>query len=306
MTTASKISTMRTPQAEFCFGTFVGLFLCLFFTGLTGCTRGSSLVAEVGTMKITEEDVALRQKVIQVYNPSEKRSLGKKQLIDAYTMAEVLRLWGMPISKDELLAEKDRMMKATMMPKKLAAIRKIFDNEEDFLKIFVLPALAKRKIYYDFFLRSEKVHEETLRQAKSYLAKLIEEKADFVTFAKKKKKEISFLKLNSQGLTWGDAQEAGQFTDESIPEIVKKIQKKQAFNSSQSVEKWEKDIVSQLQSGQVFDKVVDDETRYLVVRLYKKMDLERGHIFQTVAFKKRDYSEWLKQQKQKIRIKTYD
>jgi dephospho-CoA kinase len=279
--------------------------LLIFILPLSGCRRGSSLVAEVGTLKISESDVELRQKVIQTYNPNEKRELGQKQLIDAFVKAEILRLWDNPISQDELKAEKERINKSTMMPGKLEEIRNLFSTEKQYLKVFVLPVLAKRKIYYEFFLKSEKVHKDSLKQAKAFLAPLIKKPAQFEKLAEDNGKMISAFRLNAQGFTWGKANQPNFFKDKTTSEIYEQILSRQASSSSQHAKTWNDQIVKKLKNGEVFHEVVDDETRWLVVRLIKKQDMERGHLFQAVIFPKLDFAHWLKQQREKIDIKVY-
>src|SRR4051812_21484111 len=88
---------------------------------LTSCRLPwqSKVLLEVGSYKLTEQDIAYRQKIVQILYPGEKRpDFAVNQLTQAFTFAQIFAQNDQPIRDEHLIEEERRIQNEVQEPAK--------------------------------------------------------------------------------------------------------------------------------------------------------------------------------------------
>ncbi|NDC24824.1 MAG: hypothetical protein EBZ49_11970, partial [Proteobacteria bacterium] len=148
---------------------FIGMGLVSVLSFI-GCTR-NSVVAEVGSYKITKKEVSLRMKAMSVFSPQQNEKMSLEQLIRSYTLAEVMKNRGVKSFDASVEEEAKRIAETSKSNPKIAEVKKTFGRDEEaFMKLFVLPMMADRLAYLDGYLKDEGFHKKQKEKANSFLA----------------------------------------------------------------------------------------------------------------------------------------
>ncbi len=120
----------------------------------------------VGKYYITKEDVNLLKR-INVLQPGIDTSIAStitylKKTLFCMHLADSL---GVPITDSVLLWEKNRIDKNTHMPQRIDSIKKACGDSLTYLRLFVLPQLAQRWLYYHYY-RMDNLHSAIRDSAK--------------------------------------------------------------------------------------------------------------------------------------------
>lgn len=282
--------------------------------------RNRKTAAKVGDYAITVADAEYRDQVIRAYYP--KREIlsrgrrgkeGLNQLVRAMTSAEILNRYGVNITEEDLTKEEARIEKTTLLPDKLEEIQKIFEGDRDaYRRVFVLPAYAEREIYFGLFLRNPKIHSESLEAAGLFLKQALENKTPFRKLAASYELKAMLYSLSPEhGLKLERRKPLKNNKKISIPmersdppEGVKSsLEDSRKQVESNEARRWTEEVISHLRPGQVFDKVVDMRLHWGIVHYLGPSRSRPGiHDLEIVFIPKRDYEEWLKEEKAKIPV----
>lgn len=289
----------------------------------SGCTRPLGKVIKVNDLTITELDIEYRAKVARYYFPEYQGDINaaaKTQLINAFVLAEILKRNGRSLDEAALKVEADRIKSSTLMPEKLEQIRGLFGKDEaSYLKVYVLPVLAERTIFYDFFLHDPKVQEQSLQLAQNVLNELNAGNGDFAERMKSKAlKELLPADFRAQPFKFkvslkaglemvlddkDQAAPTGQQANQPPAKVTQKLEKAQAAQQNEEGKKWLTDVIRPLKQGQLYDKVVDRQEAWWVVRFVGR-DKADSDVFwmEGLSLPKANYEKWLEAEKQKIKV----
>ncbi len=271
---------------------------------LPACTK-SKVLARVGSLAITEEDVRLRDQVIQFYYPSTDGSHGLEQLKQSFLNAEILANNGMTVTREVLEKEADRIEKTTLMPDKLKEIKAIFGRSTDkYLHVYVLPTYADRVIYFEFFPSNHGIHAPRFNDANQYLQAAMKGKAPAVSSEVKKVKfrltpelGLDFIPVATvKGPRAPDARNApSEASAKGMPESVQK--KLQDAGQTRSVyQQWQEKIIPETQVSKYIPEVIDMGDHFLVAKRTKENE------FEGFLFPKENYEKWHEAEARKIKV----
>jgi hypothetical protein len=305
-----------------CWRLSIGILLMTLFIG--GCADKSKVVLKVGDYAITEGDVLYRQKVVKYYYPDYKgdtKEAARSQLISSYTMAAVLKSNGFALDDSAVKKEAERIKATSLMPEKLAEIRAIFgDDEAGYFKVYVLPVLAERSIFFEYFTKANHLHEATRAIAEKNLRLLAGEKTSFKKALQSKKfqqnnpdlkamRSFEFtvdLKAGIKALGVDEDAEkisnSGSVKGSEIPgQLAAKLENEADKAESEEGQRWLNEIIRPLKVGQVSPMVIDRGETWWIVRLAKKVS-DQKYLLEGLAFPKMAYEPWLDAEKKKIII----
>lgn len=283
-------------------------------TLLSACN--SPPVARVGDFEITREMAETREKVAKVYYPNEKTEVGLRQLVTAYTYAQIMKNYGKPVT-DEMIAQEDRRIDTeTRDPKTLAKVKAVFgSNHELYLKAFVLPTYVERTIHADFFLNLPGVQSEAKEKALRLRTEAAKRPSRLMALARKQGLTTNILRISqATGLEW-DSQKPErtrsgmQLIDQSkkSPEqmrIENEMRNGMVAAQKQEVDRWIREVAQVTPKGALFDKVADGGEAWLVVRSLGAENT-RGkprYRFEVVRVPRPVFFEWLDKERVKVKV----
>jgi hypothetical protein len=257
-------------------------FLVLVLLGALGWLYlQKPIAATVGETDIYLADAQARDRIVRLYFPEEKRAMGLFQLIKSAYHIEILKNNGVNFTPEQILQEEERIIKNSKNPDLLKQIREAFgEDHEAYLRVFVLPTLADRFIYFDFFLNDPGIHSESLAQARSFLEAL--QKSDKINF------RATALQLGWEPVS-----------------LVLRPNEEFAHGSAADVQVWRDKIISHLLPGQVFPEPISISDSWAVIHLQRQIQ-DREFQLEIVYFRKSSFPAWLKKEKQKISLKIKD
>ena len=297
-------------------------FYCSFLlVTILSCTPRSP-VATLGDYALTQKDIDCRDAVIHQSFPGEKRKLGLQQLIRSYQNVQILKNHQEEITAEKIKKEKERINKATLMPEKLDKIKSACGGEEakPYENAFIIPTLADRTIYYDFFLKNQAIHKESFVKATEWREKLTKTPQQFKALAKKENIPVSSLTVSlERGIEWKNMQKERERQEpknknanpppppnsKPVPlAIQKQLEEKQQKQISHEGAKWINEIINPLKPGQISPQIIDQSEVWLVVQYLKPSKKEKDSFqLQAAVFPKKDYGAWLETERSKVTVK---
>lgn len=294
----------------------------LVLSVLVGCTcakekvdrrpTSDETVLKVGRFELGELDFWLRRRVEEEYftEKVDHAKIARKNLIRAYTYAEILARHGHGITQDRLKQESAFIRSTTQRPQTMARIDAIFaGDEKKFRKVFVLPAIARQILFAEFFQNSSKIHQQTHLAADKFLREARQSPDRFRELAKEQGGELtSFSVSQQQGVFRNEdyLPKGGQeFQGAGHPNA--KSPEFRAANPDYRVEegtRWVEEVISPLRQGEVHRKVVDYPEELMVVR-YKSKD-GPAYELEAVRFPKKDFQTWLDEQIKLVPVKKVE
>lgn len=272
-------------------GVYVGFFM-------------DPVLARVGTTKIYRSDVKFRDQIIFLSFPNEKRSMGLHQLIKSATNFEILKNHGISFPDTVIDLEEARIDRDTRSPEQLQKIKNIFgDDKQAYRRVYVLPTLVDRVIYFEFFLTDEKIHGASMRQAMDLISKLRGHEAGFRDVATSNGFRVQKLTVSlKDGVTWdlpklpGEPPKAPQA---DTPSIIP------TESANEEAKKWYELFIQNLKVGEVAAIPISYGNDLLVAHYLKN---PRSSVFnlEVAVLPKLEFGPWLEQEKAKIKIDVYD
>jgi hypothetical protein len=285
------------------------LFLLLSVL-LSACDREGGVVAQVGQFTISRQGVAWRDIIHRLYFPRDVRELGLEELVHAYTAAQILINNGYPITPEVIEAEEWRIQQTTLMPEMLARIKSVFQgNQDGYRRVFVLPTLVERVIYYELFLHDPQAQAKSLDKAEQLLVNAGKNLCNLRCLAEGARYNFStFTVALSRGIEWHDPVQAPKDQAASplagMPKkVTAALNKNNKIQSQEVAERWIKEIVAPLKPGELCEKAIDLGEEWLVVRLLgptpHKTD---SYELEYVSIPKDPYEPWLQSESEKVPI----
>jgi hypothetical protein len=292
----------------------LGYWPALLFLLSVSCSWDPKAL-QVGDYILRRSAVECRDAVITASFPEDKRKLGRDQLLQAYRHVQILKNFGREITLDQINAEKERVNQSTLTPQKLAQIKQACggENSKAYEAAFLVPSIADRLIYYDFYLKTPGLHQESLLKAQKWKEKVATLPSQFESMAKQENVPISSFKVSlKKGLELHRAPaKSGNQIKETllsdhppIPHLIdSKFKQERDALLSQEGKKWIDEILNPLQPGQISEQVVDQGELLLVVKYLKPTPFQKdSYEIQAAVFPKRPYNEWLETEKQKVKL----
>ncbi len=292
---------------------FIVLTLLLAKPRIKAWTYSHVTVAQVGDYKITAQDIAWKNAVIQVYYPQESRDVGLQLLTGTYTTAQILKNNGHEITEEILKKENERIDRDTLRPEVLATIKGIFEGDEKgYLRIYVFGVYAERTIFYDFFMHSESIHAASKQVAQEFLQRVLATPSRFNEEAKKSSlKSAPFTVSLSSGLVWESESKKQKPSGPKIIDASKTpadLQLKFDANApppavSEEGQRWIKDVVATTEPDHLFLQVIDQGEYWMVARyLGKHKSKKDAYLFESVTFPKADFGKWSAEQTALVKV----
>lgn len=260
---------------------------------LAGCTK-KDLAAEVGDYKILKSDVDKKNQVIRLYFPDETRDLGLNQLIDSYVNAAILEKYGKKITPENVTEEEVRIEKESQMPDVLKKIQDIFgSNKEAYRRVFVIPVIADRMIYFELFSKEKSFHKDSLERAARLLEKAQSHPEKMNDLALEDKLPLMTLKLKKEGPNYILKSISPDGKDETSP-------------LANEGNKWHQEIVTTTQPQKIYKNVVDMGSNWMIVKNDGKVKgSQADYNLSVLVVPKEDFSRWLQKEREGIKIKKY-
>jgi hypothetical protein len=284
------------------------LFL-LLPVSLSACDR-DAVIVQVGQFTITRQDVAWRDAIHRLYFPWDERKLGLEELVHAYTAAQILMNNGYPITPNVIEAEERRIQQTTLMQERLARIKSVFQgNQDGYRRVYVLPTLVERVIYYNFFLHDPKAQAESLDRAEALLAKAKQDPLGLARLAKEPGLSCSTFTVSlSDGIRWHhpdpDKKDKAAPPLGTIPAKVREgLKRNETTEAQKDAGRWFKEVISPLKPGEVYGKVIDYGEEWLVVRFLGRTSQPKdSYELECIALPKDPYDPWLECESKNVRI----
>lgn len=289
------------------------LGLVFFYLGVSivSCTK-KPVLFKIGRYTLTEQDAKYRQQVALLYYPQEKDSnLGLNQLKKAFTYAEILNLNGHLLTEEILTSEELRIQQSSRDLITLKKIKDIFkDDVASYQKVFILPTYVERVIYYDFFLKSAQIHEDSRKVALEFYNQTKLDPKHFSVVASKLGLKVNNLSLSrANGFQWLNKKTANvenkliDISQSSLKLLQMRVQlEEEAKNADdREIERWISEIAIITKPGQLVNKIIDHGDVWMIARYIGVFGQTGKHKFEIVKFPKKEYSLWLTEQSDKIK-----
>jgi hypothetical protein len=272
------------------------------------------VIVTVGDYTITEKDKNLRDQVQRVFYPQDPNSYGKDQLVTAFTYAQILKNNGHEITEALLRAEEMRINQNTKAPEVLQKIRDLFKGDEEaYKKVFILPTYAERTIFYDFFNKSPKAHEQSLKNVQQVFQQLQTAQSSFPDVAQRLRLTYKTFTLSKEkGMEWEQDKQVGKdqpaalvdLTTQAPAEIQQHIAEHAESRSLESARYWIDNIIGHMKAGEVAQAPVDFEQAWLVVQYVKLIGKDK-FLMGAIFIPKDNYENWLENERSKIGVQQY-
>lgn len=259
------------------------------------------VLAQVGSVKIRQNDVAYRDQLIRLSFPNEKRSMGLEQLIKSAVNYEILKNYGLEVPRSAIEAEETRIDRDSKKPEELQKIKNIFGPDKDsYLRVFVLPTLVDRVIYYEFFLNDEEVQSEAMKKAMALIQKSRGSEEQFQKLAASQALNVRKLTVSvEKGLDWHMPRPLRPPTSSSAKKAKPPVA---GLPANEEVKKWQELFLDKIKVGEVAPFPISYANYLLVARLKAKPTPTQYEL--EVAFvPKLEYGPWFDKEKEKISIK---
>ena len=281
-------------------------------------------VFKIGDTKFYRKDIHLKDEISRLYYPEKTEKTGRKELIKSYSNLEILKNNGYLINEKMVLAEEERINQQTKNPVMLQKIKDLFKGDMDsYRKIYVLPVLVDRAIYYDFFTNNLTLQNDSLQRANDFISQVESKGGNLEDEAKKSNLNIGRIIIDEKkGLIQADnnfkpvQMDAPQMTmPAGMPESqfpsdmdgrLSMPKRKVKNNADPTAEEWNNTVLRYLKEGQIAPKPVNSEESWFVIKLNK---IERKNPYhyrvEVVSVPKNNFFEWRENEAKKVPLKTF-
>ena len=272
------------------------LGLILVVLSSFSCTAHPEDVAVVGEVTITAQDVAYRQAVSAVRaGESLPAHLALLQLIEEALMAEVGRTYGVVVSSEMLAEEAERVQETSRDPQTLARIRAVFNDDETAYQRVVLEPILVNQLLHARFSLGHDIQTEPLSRAKEVLAAAQIAPTSMPELAEKYGGEFRQLQIINGRLSSGEEPRE----DEILPELDQYNLEYPDYDQ-QFVEQ----VVAGLEAGELHPNVVEDRSRFMVVRSISRNG--EDVLLETITIPKMAFDPWFQTHSQFVKIVVFD
>lgn len=267
---------------------------------------------QVGDYTIKSNDTKFKDKINNIFYPNNKESYGLSQLEKSFVYAQILKNNGLEITESMIRQEEMRINQNTKDPERLKEIQKLFgDDIESYRKVFILPTLAERVLYYDYFSNNPKAQEKSIAKANAVLTEIKNGKKNFKAVAQEMSLGYQvFTASKNDGIIYLNQPETYE-QDSGIKDISKKqqvplnIQKQldeeRKLQTIELAKFWIDKIAPSVKPGQIVEPPINFGETWIIARYSKRIN-SNTHQFETISIPKDNFDEWLRAEKEKIKI----
>lgn len=292
------------------------IFLVLFTMLIVGSFvfyQKKNFVLTVGEYNLTSTELNYRSQVNRIYYPDYQGNIeasSLEQMRKAFTKALIMKKYGMEITDELLVNEKERIQASTRDPKMLEKIQKIFGSDDlGYLKVFVLPTLVDRAIYYNLFLNNSEIHLENKKKAQIYLEAVLTGKVKFGdalnTITPRQESAQVSEKLGFEFKNDHSKTTQLQEQDAKIPANIKKhLDETRIKKIASDYTYWSDLLVKNPTVDSLIPTVIEFDSYFMVGKI-KTLNNKNGKIDSAIdllVFDKQDFGAWL--QEQETLVKT--
>jgi hypothetical protein len=285
------------------------LLLVAAIPALGAPQASKKVVARVGSYTLTESDLAYRKLVNKVEGFEGDKDYALKQLVDAYTYAQILANQGWKITDETLKEESKRIDRNTQAPKKLAEVKQIFDEDpEAYLRVYVLPTYSERVIYYEFFTMNPAIHDVSKRAPRAFVNDVVKRPQEFSKVAERRKLAVNRFTVSKRSGIRAESNPDADNLAHRVPLPNKRVlaeepeAEKPTEQMMEEGKRWVDEIVRSLKPGQVFPKVIESQESWLIAR-YVGPIADDLYQFEGVSFPKASYEQWLEKEKKRVKVR---
>ena len=274
----------------------------------------TSYVLEIGDLKITKEQLALRQAHANIYYPgSGTPEVALAQLIQGLLAAELMKKQGVVLDKATWLAEEERIDKQTRDPATLAKIKFIYgQNHDDYLYVGILPDFAQSRIF-KLYRSSPQFAEVTRKDAAQFLDEAERNPAMFAALAEKHGSKARRMRVDpKKGMSpiseTKKESESGNFKDASP-----KGEQEMRLRAEMEAQSGEREIeaaksllarLSDLPEGSLYKNTLEAPESFETVRLVRR-NTDGSADVEMASFPKPDFGRWFWDEAGKIPVKIH-
>lgn len=275
----------------------------------------SGSVLEIGELKITKEQLALRQAHANIYYPgSGTPEVALAQLIQGLLAAELMKKQGVALDKATWLAEEERIEKQTRDPATLAKIKFVYgQNHDDYLYVGILPDFAQSRIF-KLYRSSPQFAEVTRKDAAQFLDEAEKNPAMFAALAEKHgSKARRMLADPKKGMVpvaeAAKVSEAGGMKDASP-----KGEQEMRLRAEMEAQAGEREVeaakgllarLAALPEGSVYKNTLEAPESFETVRLIRR-NTDGSAEVEMASFSKPDFGRWFWDEAGKIPVTIYN
>lgn len=287
------------------------LFLALLFLLLFACQpQAEKPIATIGKYNITASDVAVVAKINRLQPGNDTTvAIALYQLKEAYRCLSIADSLGFPVTDSLLASEKTRIDQHTLMPRRIDSIKTACGDSATYVRLFVLPQLARRWLYHQYY-RLEHLHHQQGDSAKMFIEKCVANARIINVFEalsgvalEKTAKEcgypcVKFKVSKSEGIV--PLVTPQKISDELLkvpgpkkpsnvyaPNMDAAISSKSTLMATQLVE----NVLCKMKVGEIYPHPVDAENAFWIVQY---IDYFGGYYYITVIeIKKKDFFTWI-------------
>ena len=258
------------------------------------CTTGPYDVALVGERTITAEDLAYRQAVVEVRSGKAfPAHLALLQLIEEALMAEVGRAYGVEVNSAMLAEEAKRVQQTSRDPQTLEHIQAVFDGDESAYRRLVLEPILVNQLLHARFSLGHDIQSEPLARAKLLLAAAQIDPTSMSALAEDYGGKYRQLQVISGKLTSGE----GLREDEFIPQLAQ-----YGLEYPDYDQQFVDQVVSDLEPGEIYPKVVEDRSSFMVVRSISRNG--KDALLESIVIAKLVFDPWFQTQSQRVKLEV--
>jgi hypothetical protein len=264
---------------------------------LGSCEASPEVVAQVGEITITSQEVAYRQAVMAVRSGEQPLAhIALFQLLEEALMAEVGEAHDVVVNEEMLAAEAARVEADSKDPQTLARIRGVFgEDEAAYRRLVLAPTLVNQMLHARFSL-DHAIQAEPLARAKQLLSAAQADPQSLSTLGEEFGGNYRQLQVEDGRILQGD-----QVEDE-LPSELSQYDLALPDYDREFVEQ----VVAGLEVGGLHPKVVEDRYSFMVVRLVSLEDESGDALLESVVIAKLTFDPWFQTQSQKVPLTVND
>jgi hypothetical protein len=272
----------------------------------------SSAVLEIGDLKVTSDQLALRQAHANIYYPgSGTPEVALAQLIQGYLAAELMKQQGVVLDKATWLAEEERIDKQTRDPATLAKIKFVYGkNHDDYLFVGILPDFAQSRIF-KLYRSSPQFAESARKDAAQFLDEAEKNPSAFAALAEKHGSKARRMLVDPKKGLVPATEIKNEAAEGGIKDASPKSEQEMRLRAEMEAQSGEREVeaaksllarLANLSEGQVYGNTLEAPESFETVRLIRRNGDGSAEV-EMASFSKPDFGHWFWEEAGKIPVK---
>jgi len=266
-------------------------FLPLIFILFISCTPGGQkrppgIISEVGSSGITSLDLSYKMAIERAYgNNSITGASALVALINDTIEKEVAKICRITIKPDEIAALSRHSDENSKAPEILAGVKSVFGKDRSsYERIFLAPKILNRKLH-SAFSADPNIHKNERG--------LIEKAHQMVLSGTSMEEAAKLCGVSFSTIDYST-------NDKEIPPALRVYFPNASNPSDDPVI----GILETLSEGEIYRYIVEDEYRFMIMKLLKKEG--EYYTLDLISVKKRPFMKWFLEKAERLRIKILD